>query len=118
MLKNLKNYCQNLILFSEKEIDLIDNYFEIKTLKKKEFLLQDNAVCNFIAFISEGSIRHFDVKNGDKKTCDISFQNMWVTDFQSFTHINISSMNLQAMEDTTVIDPNCNLFTGFCIHNK
>jgi CRP-like cAMP-binding protein len=102
MYENLKEYCQKLIPFSEKNLDLIDVYFEQKTLKKKEFLLQDNAVCNFIAFISEGSIRHFHVKNGDEKTCDISFEKMWVTDFQSFTHNNISIMNLQAMEDTTV----------------
>jgi CRP-like cAMP-binding protein len=102
MYKNLKEYCQKLISFSDKELDLIDQYFELKTLKKKEFLLQDDAICNFIAFISEGSIRHFHVKNGDEKTCDISFSTMWVTDFQSFTHNNISIMNLQAMEDTTV----------------
>ena len=102
MYENLKQYCQKLIPFSEKDLNLIDAYFEQKTLKKKEFLLQDNDVCNFIAFISEGSIRHFHVKNGDEKTCDISFSTMWVTDFQSFTHNNISIMNLQAMEDTTV----------------
>lgn len=102
MYQNLKEYCQKIIPFSGKETDLIDDFFELKTLKKKEFLLRDNAVCNFIAFISEGSIRHFHVKNGNEKTCDISFENMWVTDFQSFTHNNISIMNLQAMEDTTV----------------
>ena len=102
MYENLKQYCQKLIPFSEKDLNLIDAYFEQKTLKKKEFLLQDDSVCNFIAFISEGSIRHFHVKNGDEKTCDISFSTMWVTDFQSFTHNNISIMNLQAMEDTTV----------------
>lgn len=102
MYQNLKEYCQKIIPFSGKETDLIDDFFELKTLKKKEFLLRDNAVCNFIAFISEGSIRHFHVKNGNEKTCDISFENMWVTDFQSFTYNNISIMNLQAMEDTTV----------------
>jgi CRP-like cAMP-binding protein len=102
MYENLKNYCQKQLPFFENELGLIDTYFEQKTLKKKEFLLQDNEICNFIAFISEGSIRHFHVKNGDEKTCDISFSTMWVTDFQSFTHNSISIMNLQAMENTTV----------------
>ncbi len=102
MYENLKEYCQKLIPFSEKELDLIDVYFEQKNLKKKEFLLKDDCICNFIAFISEGSIRHFHVKNGDEKTCDISFETMWITDFQSFTHNNVSIMNLQAMEDTIV----------------
>jgi hypothetical protein len=81
---------------------LIDNYFEEKTLKKKAFLLQDDKVCDFIAFISEGSIRHFHIKDGVEKTCDISFDNSWVTDFQSFTYDTVAKMNLQAMEVTKV----------------
>ena len=102
MLDQLKTYCQKIVPLSESELGLIDAYFEIKTLKKKEFLLQDNTVCNFIAFIAVGSIRHFHVKDGNEKTCDISFENNWVTDFQSFTYETLGKMNLQAMEETTV----------------
>ena len=102
MLDQLKTYCQKIVPLSESELGLIDAYFEIKTLKKKEFLLQDNTVCNFIAFIAVGSIRHFHVKEGNEKTCDISFENNWVTDFQSFTYETLGKMNLQAMEETTV----------------
>ena len=50
----------------------------------------------------EGAIRHFHVKNGVEKTCDISFANSWVTDFQSFTLGTSCIMNLQALENTTV----------------
>ena len=82
MLEKLKTYCQNVVPLSPSELGLIDVYFEMKTLKKKAFLLQDSAVCNFIAFIAEGSIRHFHIKDGNEKTCDISFENNWVTDFQ------------------------------------
>src|SRR5690606_9595503 len=63
---------------------------------------QDGKVCNFIGFIAEGTIRHFHIKEGIEKTCDISFENSWVTDFQSFTNNTSSIMNLQAMNDTTV----------------
>ncbi|WP_225307218.1 Crp/Fnr family transcriptional regulator [Adhaeribacter soli] len=83
-------------------MNLIDQYFEVKDLKKKEFLLQDGRICDFIGFINNGTIRHFHVKDGIEKTCDISFENSWVTDFQSFTHNSLCIMNLQAMEDTTV----------------
>ena len=102
MLDQLKTYCQKIVPLSESELGLIDTYFEIKTLKKKEFLLQDNKVCNFIAFIAVGSIRHFHVKDGNEKTCDISFEDNWVTDFQSFTYETLGKMNLQAMEETTI----------------
>ncbi|MEQ9306930.1 MAG: hypothetical protein RJQ14_23645, partial [Marinoscillum sp.] len=68
------------------ELGLIDNYFEDKSLKKGEYLLESNKVCDFIAFITKGAIRHFHIKDGVERTCDISFDNSWVTDFQSFNH--------------------------------
>ena len=102
MYAKLKNYCKQIVPLSEVELGLIDQYFELKVLAKKDFLLQDDKVCNFIAFIAKGSIRHFHIKDGVEKTCDISFDNFWVTDFQSFTYDTVGKMNLQAMEETTV----------------
>ncbi len=102
MYDQLKKYCSQKVPLLETELELIDSYFEEMTLKKKEFLLQDNKVCNFIAFIAAGTIRHFHIKDGVEKTCDISFDNTWVTDFQSFTYDTVGKMNLQAMENTTV----------------
>lgn len=102
MYDKLKKYCKQTVPLSDTELGLIDTYFEIKTLKKKEFLFQDNTICNFIAFIADGSIRHFHIKDGVEKTCEISFDYSWVTDFQSFTYDTLGKMNLQAMEATTV----------------
>lgn len=102
MFNRLKKYCTTIVTLTDSELKLIDTYFEVKDLKKKDFLLQDGKVCNFIGFIANGTIRHFHIKDGVEKTCDISFENSWVTDFQSFTHSTSCIMNLQAMTDTTV----------------
>lgn len=98
----LKLYCQTFITLNQQELSLIDTHFERKTVKKNEFLLQNGKVCNFVAFIETGCIRHFHIKNDEQKTCDISFENCWVTDFKSFTHNTPCIMNLQAMETTTI----------------
>jgi CRP-like cAMP-binding protein len=103
MYNELKAYCKAVVPLSDDELLLIDTYFEVKQLKKKEFLLQDGKVCNFIGFIVEGTIRHFHIKDGVEKTCDISFENSWTTDFQSFTHNTSGIMNLQALEETKVL---------------
>lgn len=102
MFNSHKKYCTTIVTLTDSELKLIDTYFEVKDLKKKDFLLQDGKVCNFIGFIANGTIRHFHIKDGVEKTCDISFENSWVTDFQSFTHSTSCIMNLQAMTDTTV----------------
>jgi len=102
MYDKLKKYCRQTVPFLDIELELIDKYFEVKSLERKDFLLQCDQICSFIAFIAEGSIRHFHIKSGVEKTCDISFDNSWVTDFQSFTYDTLGKMNLQAMEVTTV----------------
>jgi len=102
MYEKLKTYCKQTVPLTNTELDLIDNFFIKKNLKKKEFLFQAESVCDFIAFIENGCVRHFHIKDGVEKTCDISFNNSWVTDFQSFTQDTMGRMNLQAMEDTTV----------------
>ncbi len=102
MYEKLKTFCKQTIPFLGAELGLIDHYFEDKSLKKGEYLLESNTVCDFIAFITKGAIRHFHIKDGLERTCDISFDNSWVTDFQSFNHETAGMMNLQAMENTTV----------------
>ena len=102
MFDSLKTYCKTKVPLTVAELELIDQYFEIKQLKKKGFLLQGGKICNFVGFIADGTIRHFHLKDGVEKTCDISFENSWVTDFQSFLHNTAGVMNLQAMETTTV----------------
>ena len=102
MFDRLKRYCQSKVALTAGELELIDQYFEVRLLKKRDFILQDGNVCDFVAFIAEGTIRHYHVKDGVERTCDISFETAWVTDFQSFNNGKAAVMNLQAMEDTTV----------------
>lgn len=99
MFNKLKIYCKSIIALTEEELNLIDNFFEFKLVKKKDFLLQDGKVCDFIAFVEKVTIRHFHIKDGVEKTCDISFENAWATDFQSYNYGTVCINNLQAMED-------------------
>lgn len=102
MFEQLKAYCKTMVPLTEEELGLLARYFETVKLKKKSFLLSNDTICDFVAYIVSGSIRHFHIKNGDEKTCDITFENSWVTDFHSFNSGTPSIMNLQAMEETTV----------------
>lgn len=102
MYEQLKAFCSQTIPLTGQELRLIDDYFEVQHLKKKDLLLREQTYCNFIAFVATGSVRHFHVKDGVEKTCDISFEGAWVTDFAAFNSGELCRMNLQAMEDTTV----------------
>jgi CRP-like cAMP-binding protein len=100
---DLKNYCKSVLPFTEAELTLADEYFVRKRPKQNEYLLRDGEICDFIAFIVSGSVRHFHIKGGDEKTCDVSFENQFITDFKSLTYNTRSELNLQALETTELL---------------
>ena len=102
-MENLKTYCLEIVDFTSIEIDLIENYFTKKSLNKKEFLLEDKEVCDIIGFIQTGSIRHFHLKDGNEITCDISFENTFITEFNSFNTGSKSQICFQALEDSSLL---------------
>lgn len=103
MTKALKTYCNSLINLTKDELLLIDKYFKYQVIKRKNYLLEEGKICKFIAFIVKGSVRHFHIKDGEEKTCDISFENSFITEFSSFTYDNPSNISLQALEDTRIL---------------
>jgi len=102
MFEKIKAYFKQTMPFTDMELELVDKYFKAQSLTKNEYLLQDNKKCDFISFLETGTVRHFHIKDGVEITCDISFENSWVTDFQSFNYGTITAINLQALEKTTV----------------
>jgi CRP-like cAMP-binding protein len=99
----LRQNISAVVAVTQSELNLLDTYFSRRILKKKELLLSENEVCRFIAFIENGAVRHFHIKNGDEKTCDLSFTGSWITDFHSFNNMMPGKMNLQALESTSVL---------------
>ena len=49
----------NILPISEKEVEDISPLLKTRTLAKDEFLLSENQLCNYMAFIVNGSFRHF-----------------------------------------------------------
>ena len=102
MHQELKAHVTAVLDFSSAELDLIDRYFHEVRLKKKELLLEGGQVCNTLTFVAEGCIRQFHLKDGDERTCDLSFAGAWVTDMKSFNQGTPCVMHHQALEETRV----------------
>lgn len=99
----LKKYCSSYVPFTQDELDLADQFFELKFIKRKNYILREGEICNFIAFINKGTVRHFHVKDGNEITCDISLENKFITDYASLTHDKPSTYNFQALSDTELL---------------
>ena len=99
MYENLIKYCSNLITLSAIDKEAIELNFKQITIKRNDFLLKEGKVCDFIAFVNSGVIRHYHLKDGKEITCDITLKNSFITDFKSFTQSTPSNYNFQILKN-------------------
>jgi CRP-like cAMP-binding protein len=99
MFENLINYCSSFILLSAIDKEALALNFKHTTIKRNDFLLKEGKVCDFIAFVNSGVIRHYHLKDGKEITCDVTFKNSFITDFRSFTQGIPSEYNFQILKN-------------------
>ena len=99
MFENLINYCSSFILLSAIDKEALALNFKHTTIKRNDFLLKEGKVCDFIAFVNSGVIRHYHLKDGKEITCDITLKNSFITDFKSFTQSTPSNYNFQILKN-------------------
>jgi CRP/FNR family transcriptional regulator, anaerobic regulatory protein len=76
---------------------------EVKVFKKKEFLLQEGKICNKITFVNSGCMRLFYNVEGVENTIQFFFGNSWYTDYASFLTGQPTIENMQALEESEVV---------------
>lgn len=97
----MKAVFQSIQDFSPEELMLLDSLITFRTLKKGEFLLMENQVCNEIVFIEKGILRSFFVNHkGDEITNCFAFENEFMASFASFITEEKAEENIQALADT------------------
>lgn len=100
---------ESLIALFTGKLGLDQNHFETfyaqlktKSLKKKEYLIHEGAVCNFIAFVSSGTFRSYIRNNEDEFNNDFYFDNDFVSAYTSFLTQMPTNCNIEALTDCTV----------------
>jgi CRP-like cAMP-binding protein len=99
MIHNLIDCCSKFIQLTELEKEAIEQNFKPVKIKRKDFLLKEEMVCDFVAFLHLGIIRHYHIKDGNEITCDITLHNNFITDFKSLTQNSPSTYYFQILKD-------------------
>ena len=94
---------KSFVRLNEAEEQAFLAILEVKNLKKKAFLLQESKICNKITFVNSGAVRLFYNVDGMENTVQFFFANGWYTDYASFLTGQQTIENVQALEDTEVI---------------
>ena len=103
MVDNLLNYCAKFIQFTALDEEKIRSNFTTIKLKRKAYLLEAGKICDFVAFLHKGVIRHYHTKDGNEITCDITLPEAFLTDFKSLTQHVPSEYNFQILKDAELL---------------
>lgn len=75
---------------------------ERKEYRKKDFILHEGEVENYLAFVENGVARLFSTRNEKDITIKIVFENSYLTAYDSFLKRRPSKYSIQALTDLTI----------------
>lgn len=103
-MNKLNAHIQQYIPITEERLLALSEFFETRTYDKKEFLINEGALCKEKFFINKGFLQTcFTKSNGIVQTVDFSLENWWATDFDAFSKGGKSQYTIQAIEKTDVV---------------
>jgi CRP/FNR family transcriptional regulator, anaerobic regulatory protein len=100
----LLNYFDHLIPLSKEEQDLVTEKFHPRLFRKRQYVLQEGDVCKQFNFVVRGCLRSYKIdEKGNIYVLQFAVENNWINDLGSFHGIKPSALNIDALEDTVVL---------------
>lgn len=97
-----------LTIFTEK-LGLKEHHFEkfnkqlhTKTLKKKEHLIKEGSVCDFIGIVSYGKLRSYVQNDESEFNNDFYLENCFVSAYTSYLTQSPTNCNIEALSDSEI----------------
>jgi CRP-like cAMP-binding protein len=86
------------------EEELIKTYLTPKKLRKKQYLLQEDDVCKYIAFVEKGVLREYTIaENGSEYIIQFALEGWTISDLYSFLSGEPATYNIDAVEDSELV---------------
>lgn len=89
---------------TEGNIDVIQNSFLPKKIRKRQYFLQEGQVCKYAGFIVKGAMRQYTVdEKGGEHIVRLCIENWRVLDRESWSMQKPSVFNIDAWEDSDLL---------------
>jgi CRP-like cAMP-binding protein len=99
----LENISRHIDL-NEEEAEYFISLLKPRTLRKRQFLLQSGEISRHETFIVKGLLRAYTVdKSGYEHVVMFASEGWWISDLYSFLTQTPGSQNIDALEDTEVL---------------
>jgi CRP/FNR family transcriptional regulator, anaerobic regulatory protein len=100
----LLNYFDRLILLNKEEKGFVAEKFHPRLFRKRQYVLQEGDVCTQFYFVVRGCLRMYKIdEKGNTHILQFAAENYWINDLGSFHDVKPSTLNIDALEDTVVL---------------
>jgi hypothetical protein len=90
---------------SKGEFELFSNLLERAFLPKKHQLVQTGSRCKYLYFIEKGLLHSYTTDSaGQSHTIQFGFEGHWISDLYGFLSQKPAIFNIEALEDTSVLN--------------
>jgi hypothetical protein len=100
MTQNFIQFIQQIVLFTDEELQKANDLFTEKSLKKGEFWVKEGEFNADMLFVNKGMLRSYFIKDEIEKTFDLTIENQLVTCTYCYSFGLSSKDFIQAVEDT------------------
>jgi CRP/FNR family transcriptional regulator, anaerobic regulatory protein len=100
MTQNLIQFINQIVPFTDEEIQNIQHLFIEKNLKKGKFWIKEGEFNSDVLFVNKGMLRSYFVKEEVEKTFDLVIENQIVTATECYSTGLPSTDFIQAVEDS------------------
>jgi len=107
----LHTSAEPLIAYFEKSFQLTDGEKELvmakfhsRLFRKKQYVLQEWNICTHMNFVVRGCLRSYKVdERGNTYILQFASEDNWINDLGSFHSMKPTALNIDALEDTVVL---------------
>ena len=104
MVELFKAHLDKFVSITDSEFSEIISFFEERTVRKKENLLEEGQICKEHYFVLKGILRKFYInEKGSEQTTEFAIENWWMTDNMAYEHQSQTDFYIQAVEKTELL---------------
>ena len=104
MFEIFERYILTQILLTPDDLQFIRSLSTIKKIRRRQFFLREGEVARHKIFVCQGLLRTFSrAADGTEYAMRFAAENTWTTDHESYYHQIPSRLNIDAVEDTTMV---------------
>uniref|UniRef100_UPI0025BAF09A Crp/Fnr family transcriptional regulator n=1 Tax=Bernardetia sp. TaxID=1937974 RepID=UPI0025BAF09A len=98
----LRNHIEQVCPLTEEEWIFVSSYFSLKTLKKHQFLIQENQFVEEEYLIVSGLVKSYEIDDkGKEHIIQFAREGYWVSDYYAYQFQKKSTLNIDCIEEST-----------------